>query len=321
MTLELKKSSWLMLLTMLIFAFLVFLTSCGENTGSTLTVDEQAIQADIEEDADEIYGIDIMGEDDPSSFSKADGTFEAIDPIAYGRRLRNHQVERRSLEIEVSEDGQTATSTISFLLRGQFVIRDRDTSTDTKGIYLKPFEHLMQRKATFVRNQDTTIDRKWLRTSITPAYGVSKNGTMSLTGDIHIAVTHADQSVSNYTISSDPLTTLFNAETLPTITPGDVVKVEVSIANSDAADDPYGIIHRGRHAQPLSRLKQLFFDDGTHNDATADDGIYTTQWTVPNNGIMGYHLGVVDFFTTSTIFDDTLPYNSLVVAFPYNKLQ
>lgn len=318
MTIEMRKSSLLMLLSMTLF---VFLSACGENTGTTLTVDEEAILADIEADEEEIYGLDMMSEDDPSSFSKSSGTSEAIDPWAYGRRLRNHQVERRGVDFEVSEDGQTATATINFILRGQFMIRDRDTSTNTKGIYLKPFEHLMQRKATFQRNPDTLEVKKWLRTSVTPAYGISKNGTMNLTGDIHIAVTHANQSVTNYTVSSDPLTTFFTGATVPTITPGDVVKVEVAIANSDANDDPYGIIHRGRHAQPLSRLKQLFNDNGENGDTTAADGVFTTQWTVQNNGIMGYHLGVVDFFTTSTIFDDTLPYNSLVVAFPYNKLQ
>ncbi|KAB2880755.1 hypothetical protein F9K33_04170 [bacterium] len=318
MTTDLRKSSLVMLFSLMLFAFL---SSCGENTGTTLTVDEEAIQADIEEDADEIYGLDIMNEDDPSSFSKSSSTSEAIDPFAYGRRLRNRQVERRALEFEVSETGQTAMVTITFMLRGQFVIRDRDTNTNTKGIYLKPFEHLMQRKATFQRNPDTLAVRKWLRTSVTPAYGISKNGTMSLTGDIHITVTHADQSVTNYTVSSDPLTTFFTGATVPTIVPGDMVKVEVAIANSNAADAPYGIIHRGRHAQPLSRLKQLFNDNGENGDATAADGVFTTQWTIQNNGIMGYHLGVLDFFTTTTIFDDTLPYNSLVVAFPYNKMQ
>ncbi len=317
MTTELRKSSWLILMSMALF---VFLSSCGENTGTTLTVDEEAILADIETDADDIYGLDIMSEDDPSGFAKTTDVSEAIDPWAYGRRLRNHQVERRSVDFEVSDDGQTATATINFVLKGQFVIRDRDTSTNTRGMYFKPFEHLIQRKATFERNPDTLALKKWLRTSITPAYGISKNGTMSLTGDIHVTVTHADLSVTNYTVSSDPLTTFFTAETVPSIVPGDVVKVEVAIANSDVNDAPYGIVHRGRHAQPLSRLKQLFYDDGTHGDSSAD-GTFTAQWTVQNNGVMGYHLGVLDFFTTSTIFDDTLPYNSLVVAFPYNKLQ
>ncbi len=318
MTIEMRKSSLLMLMSMTLF---VFLSACGDNTGTTLTVDEEAILADIEADEEEIYGLDIMSEDDPSGFAKTTTTSEAIDPWAYGRRLRNQQVERRSVEFEVSEDGQTATATINFLLRGQFVIRDRDTNTHTKGIYLKPFEHLLQRKATFQRNPDTLEVKKWLRTSVTPAYGISKNGTMSLTGDIHVTITHADQSVSNYTVSSDPLSSFFTAATIPTVVPGDLVKAEVAIANSDSADDPYGIIHRGRHAQPLSRLKQVFNDNGENGDATAADGVFTVQWTVQDNAIMGYHLGVLDFFTTSTIFDDTLPYNSLVVAFPYNKLQ
>ena len=315
---NLRRSRLLMLFSMMMFAFL---SSCGENSDSALTVDEQAIQTDIEQDAEEIYGLDIMSEDDPSSFSKTTATAEAIDPFAYGRRLRNHRVERRSVEIELSEDGQTATATINYLLKGQFVIRDRDSSTGTKGIYLKPFEHLMQRKATFQRNPDTSAVRAWLRTSLTPAYGVSKNGTMHLTGDIHVTVAHTDESVSTYTISSDPLTSFFTSETMPVIVPNDVVKVEVAIANSDANDAPYGIIHRGRHAQPLSNLKQIFNDNGEDGDATANDGVFTVQWTVQNNSIMGYHLGVLDFFTTSTIFDDTLPYNSLVVALPFNKLQ
>ncbi len=296
---------------------------CSDQTDN-LTPDESAIESEIEQDP-ELFGIDLMDEDseDPGSgygggLEKAQGgeeTAEAINPVAFWRRVR---ITRTGFNVQV--DGDTAIVTLRFRLRGAFVVVTRDTVTHTWTKIFKPLTHDMERKLRFVRNQDTTSLRRWLRAGITPAYGVSEGGTMSLTGAVSIVITDSvtgDQQTLSFT---NPLDYFLTIDQLPTIHPGDLVHIEVAIANSTAGDDPYGIAHRARHpGRPLSRLKKVFNDDGVDGDATADDGIYTAEWTAVNNGVFGVHLGVLDFITTSTAWDDTLPYNSLVIALPYSK--
>ncbi|NUM81843.1 hypothetical protein HUU42_13685 [bacterium] len=318
----LKRSNLLMLL----FGLSLYGIGCSDNSDS-LTADEASIQEEIETDAEEIYGVDIMNEEDPSNFattaSESDvlaKSMSPIEPFAYGRKLRNRVIERHRLQFEFAGDGQTAEAMITYRLRGQFVIRTRDSSSNTRGFYFKPFDHMMQRKVRFVRNQDTTAERKWLRNGISPAYGISEGGTLSLTGSIAIHITH-DGTETTYTIN-DPLNYFFTDQTsLPTVQPGDEVRIEIAIANSNADDAPYGIVHRGRNKAHLGRVKTIFNDEGVDGDAVSGDGVYTVKWTVENNGVTGNHIGVVDFFSHSTVFDSEAPYNSLVVALPYNKVQ
>lgn len=317
-----KKSNFLMLL----LGLGLYGVSCSDNSDS-LTADEVSIQDEIETDADEIYGVDIMNEEDPSNFATTASesnalakSMSAIEPIAYGRRLRHARIVRDRLDVQVSEDGMTATATVRYLLRGQFVIRTRDTNNNVRGFYFKPLVHKMERKIRFVRNPDTTAVRRWLRDGITPAYGISDGGTLSLTGSITLKITH-EGNEETFTID-DPLNYFFTEQSsLPTVQPGDQVRIEVAIANSNADDAPYGIVHRGRNKSHLGRIKTLFNDEGIGGDATADDGIYTVEWIVQNNGVTGNHIGVIDFFSHSTVFDSEAPYNSLVVALPYNKVQ
>ncbi|MBX7150201.1 hypothetical protein K1X84_01075 [bacterium] len=318
----LKKTNLLMLL----LGLSLYGISCSDNNDS-LTVDEASIQEEIETDADEIYGVDIMNEEDPSNFATiASGSetlaksLSAIEPVAYGRRLRHARIVRDRLDVQVSDDGMTATATIRYLLRGQFVIRTRDTNNNVRGFYFKPLVHKMERKIRFVRNPDTTAVQRWIRDGITPAYGISDGGTLSLTGNINIYVTH-DGNTETYTIG-DPLNYFFTDQTsLPTVQPGDQVRIEIAIANSNTDDAPYGIVHRGRNKAHLGRAKNIFNDEGVDGDAVSGDGVYTVEWTVENNGVTGNHIGVIDFFTHSTVFDSEAPYNSLVVALPYNKVQ
>ncbi|MCB0833679.1 MAG: hypothetical protein KDC45_09470 [Bacteroidetes bacterium] len=309
------------LVSMMGFSLMLWFAGCSEHD-SSMTIDQLAVQDELEQDADDLYNIDLIADGDGLNFSKSSSTNSPIEPLGYGRRVkevRNQRIESRHFSVDVAEDGQSAEATITFVLRGTFVIRTADSATRTHGFFLKPFVHQIQRKASFSRNPDTTATRRWIRNWLSPAYGISRDGTLALTGDITITVAHSDESTSVYTINQDPLSSHFTVDDLPAITAGDVVTIEVPVANSNTSDKPYGIVHRGRHVQPLSRVKNICNDDGVDGDVTANDGVYTTQWTVEDNGITGYHLGIIDLFSSSTIFDDTEPYNSLVVALPYSK--
>jgi len=306
-----KKLLWIALFGLGILA------GCSDH--NSLSPDQAAIEQQIIDDTD-LYGVDLMGENDPSNFAKSSATNDAIDPIGYGRRVR---IVRDHLAIDVAEDGQSAVATITFVLKGQFVIRDLDSATGTQTVYLKPLTHKLQRKIHFVKNQDTTADRQWLRDGITPVFGVSENGTLSLTDFVKITIRKAsDSTVSTFTIT-DPLNYFFESgQQFPTVHVGDFVKVEAAVSNSTADDTPYGILHRGQNSRPLSRVKHVMNDTGVEGDAVAGDGVYTKAWIVQNLGNdTGYHLGVIDFFSHSTIFDDTAPYNSLILAFPYDRTE
>lgn len=313
------KLSLAMLLTM---GMVAFGAGCSENEDA-LTPDQASIESEIEQDW-EALNLDLMDEDSENSvdggFAKevtTESVDAAINPLAYWRRVR---VIRQGLDIQISEDGQTAVATLRFRLLGRFVIVVRDTVTNHREPIFKDLDHLMERKVRFVRNQDTTAERRWIRDGFTPAYGISNGGTMALTGTVTITITDSmTGEVTTYAFSN-PLEYYFTFASLPKTHPGDVVRIEVPIANSDADDEPLGKAHRARHpGHPLSRLFQGFNDDGLFGDTVADDGIYTTQWRVPNNGMFGIHLGVIDFITTSTAYDDVAPYNSLVVSFPFHK--
>jgi hypothetical protein len=303
------------LILLLGLSVLVLLTyGCAENN-DTLPADQQEISETITTDEDGYYGMDLMSETDPGDMGGTvvmAKTNSPVDPRGYGRRVK---IWRTGLTIEKSDDGQIAIATISYRMKGQFLIRLKNT-TDTLFIK-KPIDHSFQRKIRFIRNTDTNAIHYWKHDAITPAYGLSNGGTMSLTGNIVIKVHHFATGLDDQFTITDPLNTFIPFNALPSWAPQDVVTLEIAIANSNTTDAPYGIAHRGRHAQPLSRLKGVFNDDGLNGDVTANDGIYTYQWTVINNGIVGPHVGIFDFFTTSTIFDSVAPYNSMAVAFPF----
>ncbi len=317
----LSRSMWLAAL------FVVFLvTSCSDK--DSLSVDEQAMVTEIESDPDEVYSLELMGEEDPTNFGKTSAglskSAEAIEPEGYGRRVR---IRREAVDIVRSDDGMSATATITYLLVGQFVLADKVEGTNQVNLFLKPLRHRIQRKVTFEKVTDSTglsdSGFRWKRTGITPAYGISENGTLGLTGNVYIKITDGESNeVKEWTIS-DPLNYFFeSAHDLPGVHPGDKVHIEVAIANSGTDGDPYGIVHRGKRRAFRSE-KQAFNDDGENGDETAGDGIYTIEWEVlPMLSDAGYHIGVIDFFSSNTIFEssaDAGPYNSLVVALPYRK--
>lgn len=311
----------LSLIMLLVLGMMVFGTGCSESD-ENLTPDELSMESEIEE-AWETLNLDLMDEDSENSvngLSKAIGTESTdapIEPLAYWRRVR---VVRESRAIQISDDGLSAVATLRFRLAGKFVVVVRDSAQHRREAILKDLTHRMERKVRFLRNEDTTSTRRWILDGFTPAYGISEDGTLSLTGNVTVSIMDSASGETNSYSFTNPLEYFFQIGALPATHPGDLVRIEVAIANSQADDEPLGKAHRARHpGRPMSRLMQGFNDDGLNGDAVADDGIYTSQWKVINNGVFGIHLGVADFIATSTAYDDVAPYNSLVVSFPFHK--
>lgn len=298
----------LSLTTLALFAY-----GCADQEDS-VPADVAEIQDVINDDTDGLFGIKMAEEEDssdvPTEMAKTTGE---INTKAFWRRVN---VRRTGLNVvKIGED--TAIATITFRMRGFLIIRARDNQNHIISPDPKPIDHSFQRKVRFAKN---TIDSTtfWHRDGITPAYGVSANGTLSLTNPIVISINRND-TLHTITIS-DPTTHFFKFSNLPKWGPGDIIKIEVPIANSNASDLPVGFAHRGRHNNILSRQRAPFHDDGLNGDAVASDGIYTAQWTAVNTTVIGPHMGILDFFAHSTVYTDSEPYNSLAVMLPFIKL-
>ncbi|MCK6543747.1 hypothetical protein L6Q79_13810 [bacterium] len=321
-----NASRWLIVMIMVNFLLVI---GCSEKDSSNLTVDEEEIQNQIIEDADEIIGVDILGESDATGYSKSyDGeavvlskSASPIDSIkGYGRVVR---MSRRDIQITVAEDTMSAEAEITFLMKGNFVIRAENPDGEGLVKYTKPLEHEMKRIVRFVRNTDPEIDRRWLVSEVSAGFGRSKNGTMSLSS-VNVTI-HSAAGVTDFGFT-DPLAYFIERGGLPQVSQGDTVTVEVGIANSNADDAPMGWIHRGKNRNAKiagMRVKHLFNDEGTYGDRVAGDGIYTVRWIVGQTEFAGVHVGALDFVTHNTVYEsdaDVAPYNSLIVALPYRKV-
>ncbi len=298
----------LSLTTLMLFAY-----GCADQEDS-VPADVAEIQDLIKEDADGLYGIDMAAEEDSSDFSGAmEKTADDINTRAFWRR-----VQLRRTELDVTKIGEdTAVATLTFRMRGHLVIRARVGDTGVFAKYFKPLDHSFQRKIRFVRNvvDSTTY---WRKDGITPAYGISDNGTLSLNGPVVMTINRHD-TIHTVTMT-DPANHYFRFSNLPKWGPDDLIKIEVPVANSNTDDSPFGSAHRGRFGNVLSRRHTPFHDDGLNGDSVSGDGIYTAQWTAVSTAVTGPHLGVLDFFAHSTVFTSDAPYNSLSVMIPFIKL-
>ncbi len=301
----------LMLFIGLSFIAFIF-NGCAEQ--DDVSADIAEIEKIIKEDTDGIYGISLAAEEDSSDYSAVmTKTADDINTRAFWRRV---QLRRAGLNVtKIGED--TAIAQITFRMTGYLVLNARVGNTGTFTRYFKPMKHTFQRKVRFLRNETDSLNY-WRRDAITPAYGVSDNGTLSLTNPVVITINRGGE-IRTITIA-DPLNHFIPFGRLPAWGPGDVIKIEVPIANSNAGDLPLGFAHRGRYGNVMSRQRAPFHDDGLNGDAVAGDGIYTAQWTAISTAVVGPHLGIIDLFAHSAVFTDNAPYNSLAIMFPFVKL-
>lgn len=293
---------------------MTFWTGCSEkDTSSALGPEEAAIQEVILEDADELFGSEIMGEETPSQISKTvegneivlSKSADLVDTVkGYGRKVR---IRRDGFVVTFNEDSTTAEATITYKLTGEFIVLAKNAGSENVIVIRKPLEHTMQRKVQFARNAPDAL-RRWRVTAVSMGFGISKDGTLSL-GSVSWIIN--GPSGLQTTTTSDPTNTFFNRTNLPHIQQGDTVRIVVNITNADPEDAPFGTIHRGRNRVMTGREKVRFVPIGNNN--------YATSWIVRNDDFEGVHIGVIDFFTTSSVKDTEAPYNSLAITVPYIK--
>jgi len=108
---------------------------------------------------------------------------------------------------------------------------------------------------------------------------------------------------------------------LPLFREGETVKVEAAVTNTDTGYTPptFVFLHApvDEHAfpRPHDWIRILMYDDGTHGDVTAGDGVYTTDWTVAS--FQRHHIAV-DVLNSRCLQNETNDdYNSTTWAVPY----
>ncbi len=318
-----KKVNLTKLMLMAIGLGLFILVGCEskDNSSSSLTPDEASVEDIIAQDANQLFGVEIMGEDDPSSFSKtlaesAIGKFVPIadgEVLAYGRRVR---FEKDRIVIVVAPDSQSAVATLRVKLVGKFVIKLKDTTAANKGLILKDINQVMERKVHFVRNPSDSA-RRWRADSLTAGFGKSVPGTLNLGGVKIIIKNGAKNNVFQFV---NPLNYWMSVSNVPNVALGDEVIIEATVTNSTANDKAVAFIHRGENrGEKRGRIKERMNDAGLFGDRVAGDNIYTIRFVVGATDFDGLHVGALDFFSKSTLFDTELPYNALTVHIPYKK--
>lgn len=287
---------WMIIVALMLMSFMV---ACDDEKVS----DEAALTSLIEEDLEELFGVEMFDADDNEQTGSLAKLADTID-IAGWRRIVSIRIQQILIEI----DGNTAVATIDYLMTGDIVIASTDDS-----VYVKDVNHPIQRKVMFEqrasdRNRDNR--RGWKRTGVSMAKGISTGGTIDFT---EILIVTPDTSIT----VTDPVNTFFNADNLLTLDPGD--EVEVFITTTEPEDNPLvGILHYGKARRHHGiRARSRFNDNGTGNDVTAGDNIYSGSWTVPQGHPFGIHRAVFDFMTAATLVVPDQPYNSTGVGLPY----
>lgn len=149
-------------------------------------------------------------------------------------------------------------------------------------------------------------------TMIDPARQSVQIHSVELTGE-HTHLTITDPSALLSLGRTPNLLPLFRAR--------ETVTVEASVTNTDHGYQPPTFVYLhvpiSDHAFPGPRdwERILMFDDGTHGDAAAGDGVYTAMWTVRDVG--RHHIGI-DVLNSRCLQNETEnDYNSTTWGVPY----
>jgi len=274
--------------------------------------DEAAIKELIEGNPElfNVLGIDDDGAQDPEYSTGFPKPAEPIVPIRFGRKGHFRLEE---IDVEFSAQSDTAWVTVVRSFDGNFMIIARDTTTSppVAHLYKKPMGNTITRKAMFVKVADTANPRRnWKLRGLTMSECYSDTCTITIhqvrivTPDTELVVTA-------------PLDYFMPKEEIPTVSPGDTVKVFLTLSNTEENPPEPGetVLLRYRTDHRCRRARRTFNDEGIYPDEVAGDGIYSGFWVVhQHRGIYHAYFDVID---NGTIYDDTLPYNSAVWGTPY----
>ena len=307
-----KRNIWIRMLLAPLAVGLLF--GCSKDPSSfDLDSDEEAIRALIEENEDYFTTAGINDDGAQPLVYSIDGfgkTANLIDPLRFGRKGR-FQLEHLSID---RVDDSTLVATIIKSFNGNFLILASDTTDSVaQGIlYTKDMENEIVRKAIFKKRGNSGDRRKdWKLRRVSGSETQSPETTLSF---VNITIQNSDG--QEWSIE-DPLEFFRDLEAIPTLQPGDSVKVFAKINNSSPYLEKPGetVSLRYKNDRRMRRARKGLNDDGVYPDEATGDGTYSGYWVVGQR--RGIYHAFVDAIDNGTIYDDQLQYNSKIWGFTY----
>jgi hypothetical protein len=267
----------------------------------------------------------------PTASTTATGTADSITdstavlPVHWGRwRIPPNHPPVRTIEFLTPPDSGHALVRINVKFDGIFLVDTTDDAMRNPG--RKPLRDQVTRYALFRKtwfHPDTTSTDSvfgWRLVAVSPSEFTMIDPSRQTVSVSKVELTGATTHVT----ITDPTALLSlrsGTDPLPLFREGEVVKVEATVTNTDQGYVPptFVFLHVpiGDRAFPTPRERQriLMWDDGTHGDAVAGDGVYTAMWTVQD---LGHHHLAVDVLNSRCLENETNDdYNSTTWGVPY----
>ena len=241
----------------------------------------------------------------------------------FGRNVTDHEI---SVTHEFEGDS-VVYSTISHTVSGDFITVIFDTSGVLVDSFAKTFNIEAIRKVKFKRIDNTRQPRRnWRLFALTPL--VSSAGSKIDIDSLVITNTQNDDLL--YRFEADNLLDLYiDRENIPQFTTGDSITLKLYVSNTGpeyewkSGEGAHLRIGRGRRSlNGHLHARRIFFDDGTHGDADANDNEFTRRFFVHPPG-MGFRHRIfkmfVDVIDFETLFSTEGGYNAALWGFPYKS--
>ncbi len=220
-----------------------------------------------------------------------------------------------SRDISVHIEGDTADVSVTTNIEGDF-LTDADGDGEFGG---KEIRATGIRYATFRRDYGLP-GRHWRLSAVSPLE-INLQDSEKRTISVRSVKAYVDGEL-RWEVH-DPATMFSVPSELPRFAPGEEVVVTADIENLDSDGSERGsyvylhyTTHEHRRWMANHGSRRLMYDDGTHGDEKAGDGIFTGTYTIGDAA--GYHHAAVDVLDKEMFDDETTQnYNSTAWAMPY----
>lgn len=255
----------------------------------------------------------------------ADTILTATTPIHWGRRrIPRDRPPQRIVEFVLPPDSGRAIVRVTVRFDGWFFVDTTDDSLRNPG--KKPLRDEAVCTALFRKiwfHPDSTARDSvfgWRLVALSPVHFHMTDPSRQ-TVEIRSVSVITPSGTTTISDPSAPLALRGTGATVPITKPGETVRVEAAITNTDHAYRPseFVYIHVPINTRPFpgpfDRVRIRMHDDGTEGDRAANDGIYTVQWTVQD---VGRHHVAVDVLNARTLQNETQDdYNATTWGVPY----
>jgi hypothetical protein len=218
------------------------------------------------------------------------------------------QLVRLNREIDIHIEDGTAEVHVVCYVAGTFFTAD--AADNVLVLWGKPFEDRISRNAVFEKNP-----WGWVLTAISPVE-IATASTDQRT--VSIEAVRAYVGSEPVWEATDPAALYSTIQGIPTFSPGDEIRIETEVLNSSTAGWTPGefvFLHRPGHHITGRKTRDLMYDDGTHGDISAGDGIYTRTYTV--GPCLGRHFAAVDVIDAGTFAEQASPVITTAWGMPY----